>query len=326
MKIKSLIALFLTLLMCFPFLVGCGKTSEDTSDTTSDISQTENKDGGINISQGDFLYSDEDLFANKDDVFNVLLLGVDEVNDFGTTDAIMLMSVSKAQKKIKFVSLMEDTYVSIPGYSTDKLSMAYSLGGAKLAVQTVSRNFGIDIHRYALMNFFTFEDVVNVLEGVELDLTDEDISYVNALMIENDRDDLINVPAGKVTLNGMQALCYVRNCSGELNGKVYTGDDFTRGEKQRAFMNAVLEKLSGVSVDKLVNLANNVAPFVNTDMTMEEKSLFVANILTYLDYEVEGSAVPFDGTWSYENGDKTRINIDDWSKVREELHILVYGE
>ncbi len=324
MKIKSLIALFLVLLICLPFAAGCSKSESGNTDNTSQnvtgVSDDESFTTAVNSNSD----PDAELFANKNDVFNILLLGVDDINDLGITDTIMLLSVSKAEKKLKFTSLMEDTLVNIPGYRVDKLNMAYALGGAKLMVDTVRQNFSVDVHRYALVNYFTFADAVDIFGGVELELTAEDVSYINDLMKVNGESDFITEAEGKINLNGKQALCYVRNCGGKVNGKVYTGDDFTRGEKQRNFMLGVVKKLSDASVTELRQFANTILPVINTDLTMEELQLFVAYILIYLDYTVETSAVPFENGWSYTDDTESQIEVKSWTELQSKLNAFIY--
>jgi len=325
MKIKSILSLVLVLLICLPFAVGCSKSSdEENTDTTLQTIA-----GDISVEASIALDTrpdpDADLFANKKDVFNILLLGVDDINDLGITDTIMLLSVSKAEKKLKLTSLMEDTLVNIPGYRVDKLSVAYALGGTQLMMNTVRQNFGVDVHRFALVNYFTFADAVDILGGVELELTAEDTGYINDLLQVNGESDFLTETEGKINLNGNQALCYVRNCGGEINGKNYVGDDFTRGEKQRAFMQAVAKKLSQADATQIRQLAGTILPILNSDLTMEEMQLFVANIYTYLDYTVETSAVPFENGWSYSDDMKSRIEVKNWPEEQGKLKDLIYG-
>ncbi|MBR2724743.1 MAG: LCP family protein [Ruminococcus sp.] len=327
MKLKSIVALILVLLICLPFAVGCRKTSDEESKDTTSQTVTDNIDTSVvaTIALDTQLDPDADLFENKKDVFNILLLGVDDINDLGITDTIMLLSVSKAEKRLKLTSIMEDTVVNIPGYRVDKLSMAYALGGAQLMVDTVRQNFSVDVHRYALVNYFTFEDTVDILGGVELELTAEDVSYINDLLQVNGESGFIEEAEGKINLTGKQALCYVRNCGGEVNGNVYSGDDFTRGEKQRVFMQAVAKKLSQADATQIRQLAGTILPILNSDLTMEEMQLFVANIYTYLDYTVETSAVPFEDGWSYVDDTDSRIEVKNWIETQNKLKNFIYG-
>ena len=68
------------------------------------------------------------------------------------------------------VSIYRDTMVELPGYGKQKINAAYAFGGPSLAVKTVSKLAGVPIHHYAEIDFNGFEDVVNALGGVEVDV------------------------------------------------------------------------------------------------------------------------------------------------------------
>ena len=93
---------------------------------------------------------------HKDDrsVTNIALVGVDADND-GTrrADCIMVLSVDSADGEVKVISLMRDSKVEIDGHGEGKLNHAYSYGGPALAIQTINRNFDLNIEHYAQVDF-----------------------------------------------------------------------------------------------------------------------------------------------------------------------------
>ena len=343
MRLKSIIALLLVVMMCVPAFAGCAKSgsaddSAETSVSTQENASSEDtaKDDAdkiadsspdkTDVSQSDTPAADEVLFNGNNGVFNILLLGVDNFNDVGISDAILLLSVNKNTQKIKLTSFLRDTYVSIPGYYPHKLNLAYALGGTQLAVDTLESNFGVDIQRTALVNYYTFEDIINIFGGVELELTSEEVSYINNLMEINGETDKITATEGKITLNGKQALCHMRNRGGEIGNNVYAGDDWDRTDRQRKLIAALIERFGSASLTELASIASSVAPYINTDMTKEEMSLLVANFKTFFSYDVESTAVPAEGTWKYNTIDDVGsvIEINDWSIVREDVESFIY--
>lgn len=87
-------------------------------------------------------------------VLNIMLFGSDErpgETGYGRSDTMMLLSIDNRNKKLKLTSFMRDTYVNVPEWGDTKLTHAYSYGGPALAIETIERNFGIDIDRYAVV-------------------------------------------------------------------------------------------------------------------------------------------------------------------------------
>ena len=112
---------------------------------------------------------DDNLTFNKN-VINILLVGSDHgaiKGDHGRSDSIMIATVNFKTKELKLTSLMRDMYVEIPGHGHNKLNAAYAFGGVELLYQTIAKNFGIKIDNYCVVDFSTFEKVINKVGGVE---------------------------------------------------------------------------------------------------------------------------------------------------------------
>ena len=82
-------------------------------------------------------------------------------------------------KELKLTSLMRDMYVEIPGHGHNKLNAAYAFGGVELLYQTIAKNFGIKIDNYCVVDFSTFEKVINKVGGVEISLEEKEAKYLN---------------------------------------------------------------------------------------------------------------------------------------------------
>ncbi len=166
-----------------------------------------------------------------DDVFTILLVGVDSYQDTytGRSDVQMLMSINQKSKKIVLCSILRDSYVSIPGHGNNRINAAYGKGGTNLLTQTIKNNFGIPVNRVAVINFKVVVDFVDAIGGVDVDLSPEEVEIIN-----NGASGYLN-GAGMNHLNGDQALTYARIRK--------IDNDFSRTKRQRVVMEDALEKI-----------------------------------------------------------------------------------
>ncbi len=110
------------------------------------------------------------------DVVNILLVGSDRRSDeteAGRSDSSMIATINMKTKELKLTSLMRDMYVDIPGHGRNKLNSA-SFGGVDLLYETIAQNFDIKIDKYCVVDFSTFEKVINEVGGIEIDLEEKD--------------------------------------------------------------------------------------------------------------------------------------------------------
>ncbi len=235
----------------------------------------------------------------EEGVVNILLIGNDSRSngEDGRSDAMILLSISKKTKKIYMTSLLRDMYVEIPGHDNNRLNAAYSFGGAELLMETVEKNLDIDVNRYILVNFEAFANLVDAVNGVDLELTNKEVEYVNGYLVEYnillDRpqgtDNLDPALSGMVHLNGAQALAYSRNR--------YLGTDFGRTDRQRKVLTAVIKKLPAAIVTKPGELLNGLMPNLTTNLTKTEcyrLGLMAGKMFTY---DIVQSSIPQEGTY-----------------------------
>lgn len=263
-------------------------------------------------------------------VLNILLFGADQYGDQGNSDTMILMSIDNRHEKIKLTSFLRDTYISIPGYYSSKLNAAYALGGAELSIQTIESNFGIKIDRYAIVNFDTFKEIVEILDGVDIELTSDEIAYINAQVAQNGQSDYLpwDTEEGLVHLNGQQALWHARNRGGYVNGEYfYMGDDWGRVGRQRAFLSAVMDKLStSAGLTEIVQIVNAVGPYITTNLKSSEITTLVSGALTYLSYDVEELTMPEDNWESVYNDSGDCLGIIDWNLARRTVAEFIYED
>ncbi len=283
------------------------------------------------LSEGAEGTAGELLSDNK--VLNIMLFGVDEdSSEYGRSDTMLLLSIDSRHKKLKMTSFQRDTFVYVPdpdGSYYTKLTNAFSYSGVPLAVNTIEANYGVQIDRYATVNFETFKAIVDILGGVEVELTDREILYINCQIAQNNQTEYLDAVAGPVTLNGQQALWYARNRGGDvINGvEFYEGDDWDRTERQRKFLSAVIDQMKNASIGEILSIVNEVGPYITTNLKKSELMTLVANSLTYLKYDIEQCSMPSEGTWGYEdNFAGNVIYVYDWDTVRRDLAQFIYED
>lgn len=163
---------------------------------------------------------------------NILLLGSDSRISAGDpgqweygaqrTDAIMLVHISGDRQSVQVMSIPRDSWVPIPGHGTAKINAAYSFGGPSLMIETVEQLTGVRINHFAIADFESFAALTDELGGVEINVGTE---FTNRG---------VHLEAGPQTLDGDQALAYVRERYG------LPGGDFDRVKRQQNWIRAIL--------------------------------------------------------------------------------------
>jgi LCP family protein required for cell wall assembly len=161
------------------------------------------------------------------------------------SDTILLMRVD-ASKGIALFSLPRDLKVTIPGHGTDKINVAYTLGGPKLTIRTVKQLTGLDINHYVDVNFRGFQQGIDALDCVYVDV-DRRYFNDNSGLGFGQQYAVINVKPGYQKMCGKRALEYVRYR--------HTDTDIVRGARQQDFLRHVRQQLS---VSELISNRNKL--------------------------------------------------------------------
>lgn len=224
-----------------------------------------------------------------DGITNILLLGADSRggNDSGRTDSIMILTIDIVHNKVKLTSLLRDNLVEIPGYGKSKLNHAYSFGGVELLEDTIKKNYKIDINKYALVNFQGFKSIIDKIDGVEVDIKENELEELNKYIFDNPDENSLKIEKeGVQIINGTQALSYVRIRKG-------VGDEYGRTERQRALLNSAMNKFKGVSFTKYPSITNSLIENIDTNLNLSD-ILKIANTVLKIDMDnIETSYVPY---------------------------------
>ncbi|NMB11596.1 MAG: LCP family protein [Firmicutes bacterium] len=183
---------------------------------------------------------------------NILILGIDErPDDPGRTDTMILASIDQVKGRVSLISLPRDTRVQIPGKrGYEKLNSAHAYGGPRLATATVSQFLGVPVRYYVRINFDGFEELVDTLGGVEIDVE-------RRMKYDDYAQNLhIDLYPGKQVLSGADALSYVRfradglgdvslidPAKGEYGGRILRQQKFVQALVGQALQPSTIAKL-----------------------------------------------------------------------------------
>lgn len=252
---------------------------------------------------------------------NIALFGVDSREgalESGNSDTIMICSVNNSTREIKLVSVYRDTYLdtTVNGYS--KCNSAYAVGGPEAAINMLNKNLDLDIEDYITVNFNSLVEVIDLLGGVDINLTEGEVQYVNGYLVE-EREVLgkecedVSGP-GLQHLNGMQALAYSRIR--------YIGLDYQRTERQRTVLEQLLEQAGSISVFQINEIIDTVFPNISTSLSLTDLVKLATGIGKYSITDSDG--FPFEKTTVDISAGDCVVAIDLAANVSE-LHDYLFG-
>ena len=204
-------------------------------------------------------------YENVNKIKNIALFGIDATDgETGRSDSIMIATLDPVHNKLKITSVMRDSYVYIDGHGQDKINHAYAFGGPELAIKTLNENFGLNIEDFVSVNFSSLPTIINILGGIDLEITEEELQYINSYVDDINAKDGTYSPhisyAGVQHVDGIQALAYSRI-------RYTSGGDYERTQRHRTVLDALFNKLTSTSVASYNSLLNEVLPYVQTNLS-----------------------------------------------------------
>lgn len=255
---------------------------------------------------------------------NVALFGLDtRENDeeMGSrSDTIIIASLNRETKEVKMSSVYRDTYLQMDDRSYNKANAAYSFGEEEEAVAMLNRNLDMDIDHYITVDFSALVDVIDALDGIDVEVTEEEIPYLNNYSVEIIKNTGVDTWAvtepGYQHLTGVQATAYARI-------RYTEGDDFRRTERQRLVIEKIAEKAQAASLGTLNNIIDRVLPKVRTNFTLPEILAYAKDVKKYQIGESKG--FPFNLETMVLNVGDSVIPANLEENVKE-LHNFLFGE
>ena len=271
-----------------------------------------NKIEKIEIDKSDVGIKDEveeKLSAYSDSVINIDLFGIDaEEGGVGRSDSIIIATIDTTHKKLKLTSIMRDSYVTIEGHGDDKINHAYAFGGPQLAIKTLNENFDLNIDDFVAVNFTTLPKIIDMLGGVTIDITSEEVSHIPGIDT-----------AGTYTLTGEQALAYSRI-------RYASGGDYVRTDRQRTVLSKVFEKVLSINFTQYPSLLSEILPMVQTNLDYSEILNLGNEVLKMGVTTLEQERFPRDGYCEGKMIDKIYYLTFDKENTVQQLHDYIFED
>lgn len=245
--------------------------------------------------------------VSDENITNFMLVGnaYRPGEEYYITDTMILVSINRETKTITLTSLMRDMCLVWPQYTdtlgkthsgNNRINMAYNMGyswtknkqdSMDVLESIVQHNFGIPVERTIEVDFDLFDKVTELLGGIEVELSQEEIDYLKE-----------NYPASKTAKTLEPGMCelspYLTLCYARMR-KVGHGD-YDRTERQRTVITKMIEKLKGMNILEINKLFQTVLPMITTDMTNKEITNYAFEFIPMLkDLKIQSQRIPFEG-------------------------------
>lgn len=259
-----------------------------------------------------------------EDYTTIALFGLDNRSngnfESGNSDTIIIASINNDTGEIKMVSVYRDTYLDIGENKFRKANAAYNNGGPEQAINMLNKNLDLNITDSVSVDFNALVDAVDLLGGVELDITSDEVGYMNGYIdsvSEVTGKKSSHVSAGTQLCDGVQATAYSRI-------RYTTGWDYKRTERQRTVITKMFEKVKQTDLLTLNDMLDTMLPEVYTTLTAGEMLDLAKDVAKY--HMGENTGFPFDkeSTDVGKQGDVV-VPIDLESNVIQ-LHQFLYND
>ncbi|MEO1770363.1 LCP family protein [Candidatus Enterococcus ferrettii] len=252
--------------------------------------------------------------SSENDSESFLIMGLDNTNErkLGTTrtDAMMIITLNKKDKKITFCSLPRDSFVPIIAknyHGNQRIEAAYTFNGPAASVNTVEKLFNIPIDHYCVFNFLSFINFIDAIGGITINVKQAFDG------VTKDGPGAIHFDEGTQHVDGTKALSYAR--------ERHSDNDIMRGFRQQEIIQAVGEKLKSKSTIKnLTKIIDSFDNNIQTDITTDQLLALLKNGLTYENYQKQ--QLTFD--WrTFSNQDRSMVELypDSIQYVSHELRV-----
>lgn len=213
---------------------------------------------------------------------NIVIYGVDsregELTKDSHSDTIVICSINKKTKEIRMASVYRDTYLDNTNGEYRKATECYYFGGPERSINMLNKNLDLDIQDYVTVNFNAVVQAVDLIGGIDLEITEEELQWLNGYQVENEA--VTGAPIEQLTsagyqhLNGNQTLAYCRI-------RYTEGYDFKRTERQRTVLTKIFEKAKSQGITTLLSLVDTMLPSISTSLSNAELVSLATGISSY---------------------------------------------
>lgn len=257
----------------------------------------------------------ETIFDGEEYV-NIMLVGQDRRwnETVSRSDAMVLLTFNKNTGTIYMTSFLRDTYVQIPGYKDNRINAAYAIGGMSLLEETVELNFGVPVDGTLSVDFFRFPEIIDMMGGLDLTLTQEEADYLNRRGNWGLGPDVCDwtLTAGVNRMTGEQCLAFSRLRD--------IGTDTARVERQHKVLMALFEKVKDLPLREAVALMDQFLPMVTTNMTNKQLLTHAYSLFPMLsDCEIRTQRIPKWGDYEPVRINGMAVLLPNLDAIRQQL-------
>lgn len=241
-------------------------------------------------------------------ITNILLIGqaAREGETALIADTMILCSINRETKTLTMTSLMRDMCLVWPAYvdytgqtrtGNNRINMAYNMGykwanenvqgGMDVLSNIIEYNFGVPVDHCIEVNFELFDEVMNLLGGIEVELSEAELNYLKE-----------NYPGSKTVWTLEPGLCQLSPylTLGYARMRKVGHGDYERTERQRTVIIKLIEKLRDMNILEINKLFMTILPKITTDMTNKEITNYAFEFIPMLkDLNIQSQRIPFDG-------------------------------
>ena len=246
--------------------------------------------------------ADSPLIGGKGSgLVNILLIGQE-----GNQELINALFDTET-KEVTMTSFLRDLYVSIPGYSDNRINAAYAFGGSSLLTDTLKENFDIHVDGTVEVDFTQFSQIIDMVGGVTMELRQDEADAINASVPGS-------LTAGEQWLTGSQALAYSRIRNLDADG------DFSRTNRQRKLITALIRAYRDADLRAIVSMVTQALPMISTDMSRLTLLRYAAELFPVLaSGDVASQQIPADGSYSIQTINDMSVLVADMEATRQFL-------
>ena len=243
---------------------------------------------------------------------NILLVGSDDTEEAGArSDTMILCTFDRKQNTITMTSFLRDLYVEIPSHGKNRINAAYTYGGIELLDQTLRENFDVRVDGNIQVDFACFEQIVDLLGGVTMELTAAEAAFINK------RIDGSVLTEGIHQLTGAQALMYARD-------RYDKDGDFSRTNRQRKLLQVLLETCRHKKLTQMLRLMREMVPMVTMDIPRSDLTEYAMTLLPMLtEAEVRTQSIPVADGYYHAKIDGRYVLVPDLEKNKQALAELL---
>lgn len=218
---------------------------------------------------------------------------------------------------------MRDSYVDIEGYGYDKINHAYAYGGPELAINTLNRNFDLNIKGFVTVNFSTLPKIIDRLGGVDIEVDSEELNYINGYINNINQINGTSSPntytTGIYHMDGTQAMAYCRI-------RYTSGGDYKRTERQREVLSAIFSKALALNVSEYPALLNEILPMVETNLKSADILELASEVIKMGKSTLEQERFPRDGYCQGEMINGVYYLTFDKATTVEQMHNYIFED